>query len=158
MAKDMSIAGGIMLYNSPNRLANGNAPLGRKVYFNGVNGREYQLQEASRFFTINQILTVQEIHVNQSSSEVTFVECPNFYFNTVMFTDVNPSEELKQHRRNQRYMVNVNRDAGGYDIVDTGEPETEFTKEAHVLVATVYDYKHVQPYVDFLNNLDELPF
>lgn len=69
-----------------------NKPYGRKVKYLQQNGWSSDKEFANKYLHKNQILTVKEIYVGRSSSEVEFVEFPNLKFNTVMFEDV--KEEL----------------------------------------------------------------
>lgn len=85
----MSLSGDINMYSlgDNHRYDNGVSPEGRKVYFLNKNGYEGQLEQARKLFKEGQVLTVQEIYVGGSDSQVEFVEYPNQKFNTVMFAD-----------------------------------------------------------------------
>lgn len=85
----MSLEGGLDMYASfGTRYLSDVPPEGRKVYFLNKNGYDGQRDYANKLFEENQILTVKEIYVGRSSSEVEFVEFPHKMFNTVMFADV----------------------------------------------------------------------
>lgn len=87
--KTMSLVGGIDMYSIGNkRVQTEEKPYGRKVRFLSRNGYDRELKEAQSYFRKDQILTVNEIYVGGSSSEVEFVEVPDIKFNTVMFTDL----------------------------------------------------------------------
>lgn len=87
----MSIKGGLKEFFRMNdgeeRYLSKESPYGRKVEFLNRNGYEKQREDAQKYFHTGQILTVQEIYVGSSSSEVEFVEFPGKRFNTVMFAD-----------------------------------------------------------------------
>lgn len=87
----MKLTGGIDMY-SPigmnERHLNSDSPLGRKVIYLCENGWDSDVEYANKYFTKGQELTVKEIYVGRSSSEVEFLELPNKKFNTVMFEDV----------------------------------------------------------------------
>lgn len=91
----MSLAGGIDEYSFGDRY-DGPLPAGRKVYFLNKNGYDSEREYAATFFEEGQVLTVQEIYVGRSNSKVSFVECPDKTFNTVMFADCVKEGELKQ--------------------------------------------------------------
>jgi hypothetical protein len=57
---------------------------GEKVFFTGIGGHPYQLEEAKKIFSVGQELTVDDIDVDISSSSVKFEEHDE-WFNTVMF-------------------------------------------------------------------------
>jgi hypothetical protein len=61
------------------------SPAGTKAYFIDENGYDSQREEARKFFTKGQVLTVKRIDVESWSSSVTFEELPGKWFNTVMF-------------------------------------------------------------------------
>lgn len=84
----MSLAGGIDTYSLFKRYKSDVSPEGRKVMFLNDNGYDSQREYANNFFTDGDILTVKEIYVGRSSSEVQFIEFPSKRFNTVMFADV----------------------------------------------------------------------
>lgn len=89
MTRTMSISGGINTYSfNDDRYENGALPKGRKVYFLNDNGYEIDRETAREYFKPNEVLTVQEIYVDRSSSQVEFIEHPGKRFNTVMFADV----------------------------------------------------------------------
>jgi hypothetical protein len=89
MKRSMSIKGGLDMYSWPiKRYESDSSPLGRKVYFLNENGYDGQRELANRFFKENDVLTIKEIYVGRSSSEVEFLEHPNQRFNTVMFADL----------------------------------------------------------------------
>ena len=85
----MSIKGGFDTY-SPDfkRYQSVESPQGRKVRFLNENGYDGEREFARRFFSKGDILTVKEIYVGRSSSDVEFEEYPNRRFNTVMFADI----------------------------------------------------------------------
>ncbi|MCY8577595.1 hypothetical protein MOD24_17255 [Bacillus haynesii] len=88
MTETMSLTGGINMYSFEGRRCGSNtSPKGRKVYFLNDNGYESEREFAREHFKPNEILTVEEIYVGRSSSQVEFVEHPGKRFNTVMFTD-----------------------------------------------------------------------
>lgn len=60
---------------------------GRKVFFLNYNGYDSELERARKYFDKGQILTVEEIEVGRSSSNVKF-EGVDEWFNTVMFEDL----------------------------------------------------------------------
>lgn len=89
----MNLDGGINTYiccgdEMFGRYKSGISPKGRKVIFLNDNGYDSEREYANLFFKENQILTVKEIYVGRSSSEVEFEEIPNKRFNTVMFQDI----------------------------------------------------------------------
>lgn len=85
----MSLEGGLDMYATlGTRYLSDVSPEGRKVYFLNKNGYETQREHANKFFEENQVLTIKEIYVGRSSSEVEFIELPHKKFNTVMFADV----------------------------------------------------------------------
>jgi len=84
----MSLIGGIDTYSMGLRFKSNESPAGRKVVFLNDNGYDIQREHANRYFSEGNILTVKEIYVGRSSSEVEFEEWPNKMFNTVMFADV----------------------------------------------------------------------
>lgn len=84
----MSLIGGIDTYSLFKRYKSDISPEGRKVVFLNDNGYDMERQYANQFFTDGDVLTVKEIYVGRSSSEVEFIEFPNKRFNTVMFADV----------------------------------------------------------------------
>jgi hypothetical protein len=57
---------------------------GEKVFFTGIGGHPYQLEEAKKIFSVGQELTVDDIDVGSCSSSVKFKEHDE-WFNTVMF-------------------------------------------------------------------------
>jgi hypothetical protein len=84
----MSLIGGIDTYSMGLRFKSEESPKGRKVIFLNDNGYDIQRETANRYFSEGDILTVKEIYVGRSSSEVELEECPDKKFNTVMFADV----------------------------------------------------------------------
>lgn len=93
MQETMSLVGGLDMYafNFGQRYGSetfDKSPEGRKVIFLDDNGYEGQRENARKYFKKGDILTVKEIYVGRSSSEVEFIEFPNKKFNTVMFADV----------------------------------------------------------------------
>jgi hypothetical protein len=92
MDKTMSLKGDIDTYSrNGDRYEGEVSPKGRKVRFLNRNGYDIEKKIANRYFKENDVLTVKEIFVGRSSSEVEFVEVPNERFNTVMFADVEES-------------------------------------------------------------------
>jgi len=95
----MSLDGGLSMYVDLSKKGELNwdrynqkpSPEGRKVRFLDENGWDSDLEKARRFFNKGDILTVKEIYVGRSSSEVLFQEIPDKMFNTVMFEDVLPA-------------------------------------------------------------------
>lgn len=89
MHKTMSLVGGLDMYESlGTRYKSDVSPTGRKVYFLNKNGYEGERERANKLFGDDRILTINEIYVGRSRSEVEFLEHPNLKFNTVMFADV----------------------------------------------------------------------
>jgi len=89
----MDLTGGVHTYilfgdEWNKRFNSGDAPLGRKVKYLDKNGWDGDREYANRFFKEGAILTVKEIYVGRSSSDVEFVEHPFKKFNTVMFEDI----------------------------------------------------------------------
>jgi hypothetical protein len=84
----MSIRGGLDMYSFGDRYLDDQSPEGRAVYFSNRNGYEMDREHAARLFKENEVLTVKEIYVGRSNSEVEFAEYPNQRFNTVMFEDI----------------------------------------------------------------------
>jgi hypothetical protein len=85
----MSLVGGIDMYSRfGTRYESDESPEGRKVFFNDWNGYDSDLEYANKFFKKGDVLTVKEIYVGRSSSQVEFLEHPNKQFNTVMFSDI----------------------------------------------------------------------
>lgn len=100
MTKPMSLIGGIETYSillsdppKEKRYQSDKSPYGRKVYFLNENGYQTEREHACDFFDTGQELTVKEIYVGRSSSQVEFVEYSNKKFNTVMFADKKEEEE-----------------------------------------------------------------
>lgn len=92
MRETMSLVGGLDMYafNFGSRYKSGTfdkSPEGRKVIFLDENGYDIQREHARRYFKKGDVLTVKEIYVGRSSSEVEFIELPSQKFNTVMFAD-----------------------------------------------------------------------
>ena len=90
----MSIVGGVCMYAIPGKRFNSNVPpKGRKVVFaHDENGLKYDQEKAKRHFKKGDVLTVKEIYVYSSSSDVEFAECPGVLFNTVLFADAEGRE------------------------------------------------------------------
>lgn len=84
----MNLTGGIDMYNWEGRYLSGKAPYGRKVVYLGTGGWDKDVEFANQYFTVGQVLTVDEIYVGRSSSRVSFIETEGKQFNTVMFQDV----------------------------------------------------------------------
>lgn len=96
MKTPMKLDGGIKMYcyggdKIFDRYNNKNPPKGRKVIFLNDNGYDYEREYANTLFPKGQILTVNEIYVGRSNSEVEFEEFPGEKFNTVMFADMKES-------------------------------------------------------------------
>jgi len=83
----MNLDGGIDLYGD-GRYESDESPYGRKVKYLQENGYDSDVEDANKYMTKGQILTVKEIYVGSWSSTVEFVELPDKEFNTVMFEDV----------------------------------------------------------------------
>ena len=89
LSKTMRLDGGLDTYAMfGTRYKSDQSPEGRKVKYLNKNGYDIEREIASRHFNEGDILTVKEIYVGRSSSEVEFVGFPNLKFNTVMFEDV----------------------------------------------------------------------
>ena len=87
--KTMSLEGGLNMYAFlGKRFKSDIPPTGRKVRFLNKNGYDGDREYANKYFKEGQILTVKEIYVGRSSSEVEFEEFHDRRFNTVMFEDV----------------------------------------------------------------------
>lgn len=85
----MNLDGGIDQYRFGfERHGSGEAPHGRKVRFLNKNGWSHDPVNARKYMEEGQILTVEEVYVGSSSSTVSFVEIPGKEFNTVMFEDL----------------------------------------------------------------------
>ncbi|MFD2658561.1 hypothetical protein [Gracilibacillus thailandensis] len=85
----MSLRGGVDMYSlNFDRYGSETPPTGRKVRFLNENGYEFDKEHARKHINEGDILTVKEIYVGRSSSEVEFEEIPNQKFNTVMFEDI----------------------------------------------------------------------
>lgn len=85
----MSLTGGIDMYSFDGERSGSNvSPEGRKVVYLNKNGYDMERDRANKHFKEGQILTIKEIYVGRSSSEVEFIELPDNRFNTVMFDDV----------------------------------------------------------------------
>ena len=91
--KVMSLEGGIHMYaHIFDRYMSDVPPKGRKVRFLNDNGYDSDREYANKYFKEGQILTIKEIYVGRSSSEVEFEDYPHKEFNTVMFEDVEVTE------------------------------------------------------------------
>jgi hypothetical protein len=90
MKEVMSLVGGLDMYafNFGSRYKSVKSPEGRRVVFLDENGYDIQRETANRYFKQGDILTVKDIYIGRSSSEVEFIEFPNKMFNTVMFADI----------------------------------------------------------------------
>lgn len=95
MIETMKIDGGLSMYTTFDLKSQGldryniqKSPYGRKVSFNNFHGMDGELEYARKFFTEDQVLTIKEIYIGRSRSDVEFIEYPNKKFNTVMFTDL----------------------------------------------------------------------
>lgn len=86
LEKTMSLKGGIKMYTRELGTFGGGECKGRKVFFLGKNGYDMELDLAKKVFKVGEILTVKEIYVGRSSSEVSFQGIDG-KFNTVMFSD-----------------------------------------------------------------------
>ena len=91
----MSLVGGLGMYslNGKKRYQSEKSPEGRKVIYLQQNGWDNDQEYANIYFSKNDVLTIKEIYVGRSSSEVEFMEIPSRKFNTVMFADVIILEE-----------------------------------------------------------------
>jgi len=88
MSNTMSLKGGLNMYAGfGERYESDIPPEGRKVFYMQKNGFDHHQEHANKYFKKNDVLTIKEIYVGRSSSEVEFVEHPNQKFNTVMFAD-----------------------------------------------------------------------
>jgi hypothetical protein len=75
MTDTMSLKGGIDTYTfPPKRYLSNTPPRGRKVKYLNDNGYDSDRDYANKYFKEGQILTVKEIYVGRSSSEVEFLE------------------------------------------------------------------------------------
>lgn len=84
----MDLTGGIDMYSLGKRYDSNESPQGRKVRFLNKNGYDMDREYAAKHFKEGQLLTVKEIYVGRSSSNVEFEDLPGKEFNTVMFEDV----------------------------------------------------------------------
>jgi len=99
MSNTMSLKGGLDMYAEfGERYLSNESPEGRKVIYLQKNGLEYHQEHANKYFKKNDVLTVKEIYVGRSSSEVEFVEYPNQEFNTVMFADVLVNDDMSNFK------------------------------------------------------------
>lgn len=90
--KTMSLTGGIDMYSSARRYKSDVSPKGRKVIFLDDNGYDIEREYARKYFSKGEVLTVEEIYVGRSHSDVELEGYPNERFNTVMFADVEVSK------------------------------------------------------------------
>lgn len=104
----MKLDGGIDTYSFGKRYLTDEKPYGRKVKYLNDNGYDIEREVANKHFTEGQILTVKEIYVGRSSSEVEFVELEGKRFNTVMFEDINSYLEFKPTDREKRLINKMN--------------------------------------------------
>lgn len=84
--KPMSLDGGLDQYSWKEERINNKDCRGRKVYFTTEGGYSLENEIANKKFSLNQELTVKEIYVGRSSSNVEFDEVEGRW-NTVMFSD-----------------------------------------------------------------------
>ncbi|AFQ96510.1 hypothetical protein [Bacillus phage vB_BceM_Bc431v3] len=93
----MDLTGGLNMYTffvageglyKQTRYGSDESPLGRKVKYLNRGGWDGDTERANQYFSEGEILTVKEIYVGRSSSEVEFTEHPGKKFNTVMFEDI----------------------------------------------------------------------
>lgn len=85
----MSLEGGLLVYTfSRKRYKSEVSPEGRKVKYLDTNGTDFNLKAARRYLEKGDVLTIKEIYVDRSSSNVEFQEYPGIFFNTVMFTNI----------------------------------------------------------------------
>lgn len=86
----MKLNGGLDMYGRyyGDRYISDETPYGRKVRYMDENGYDSDTIYARTYFDKGAILTVKEIYVGRSTSDVEFLEFPNKKFNTVMFEDV----------------------------------------------------------------------
>ncbi len=61
---------------------------GDKVRYSGKNGYDSARERASKVFFVDQVLTIDRVEVDNSSTAVYFTEIPGQSFNSVMFEDV----------------------------------------------------------------------
>jgi len=88
MSETMSLRGGIDTYSGNfERYKSNESPEGRRVAFLNDNGYDIDRELANEYFKEGDILTIKEIYVGRSSSDVEFKEFPNKRFNTAMFKD-----------------------------------------------------------------------
>lgn len=85
--RTMSLEGGIDMYRYGKRYKSEIPPKGRKVKYLDDNGYDADRKCANKLMKKGDILTVHEIYVGCSSSDVEFEEFPGKHFNTVMFED-----------------------------------------------------------------------
>ena len=65
---------------------------GSKVVFTGQNGHDLDLQRALTHLAVGDIYTVNAIQIESWMSIVSLKELPRFWWNTVMFKNVNGLE------------------------------------------------------------------
>jgi hypothetical protein len=85
---------------------------GEKVFFTGIGGHPYQLEEAKKIFSVGQELTVDAIDVSRSSSSVKFEEHDD-WFNTVMFENI---ETVVMNKRIEELAKKMNFDRDEYGM------------------------------------------
>lgn len=61
------------------------SPPGTKVYYLDENGYEMERERARKFLRKDQELTIYHTKVDRFRTDFEFVECPNMWFNSVMF-------------------------------------------------------------------------
>lgn len=81
----MSIEKGLRTFYLKPQPERTETPFGDKVQYTGKNG--YEIQHENLPFKVGDILTIKEIYVDRSYSNVEFIEFPNQQFNTVLFKD-----------------------------------------------------------------------
>lgn len=93
----MEVKGGMLLNSLKyERYQTDESPQGRRVEFAfDENGRAYEVEYAKKYLKLGQVLTVKEIYVDRSSSQVEFEEYPGKYFNSVLFADCIENEGAK---------------------------------------------------------------
>lgn len=95
MSETMSLVGGIDMYSCDfKRYKSDISPQGRRVVFLAEHGYDIEREIARKYLSKGQVLTVKEIYVGRSISDVELEEYPGKKFNTVMFADVDEVNEL----------------------------------------------------------------
>ena len=93
--QSMSLKGGLNMYGGfGERYQSEVPPEGRKVVYLQKNGLDHHQEHANKYFNKGDVLTIKEIYVGRSSSEVEFIEHPSQKFNTVMFSDIVANDDM----------------------------------------------------------------